>query len=166
MAHALIRTDDHGTYVRAGGYIFRPPETSHHVAESKINAYHRSGTTTASVGGELWDSYSGDPQYIAYVYPDGMSVDTASYLTPLPARFSPELASAATDAQKLAAITKILSAPLPVVGNWEGINRGRIALTLEVIAGRIDPSVLRFRQQPPTTEQIASALGRFLDVYA
>lgn len=64
---ALIRSDEVGPYVLTGGYAFRPPAESTIKSGDHVPARHRGGTTTAKVGGELWQSFSSDPQYKSYV---------------------------------------------------------------------------------------------------
>lgn len=62
---SLIRTDEFGTYVIAGGYVFRPQPDSTIVAGDHVKARHIGGTQYAKVGDEVWESHSDwDPRYI------------------------------------------------------------------------------------------------------
>lgn len=67
MTKSLIREDEYGTYIRVGGYAFRPPTDSRILAGEHVTAKHVGGTQTAKVEDELWQSFSSDPQYKSYV---------------------------------------------------------------------------------------------------
>jgi hypothetical protein len=82
MAESLVRVDQHGPFVRTGGYLFRPLDgvisaasdhgfekadlalypdpsivaTSNVVVGTKVKARHIGGTQTGRVAGELWHS--------------------------------------------------------------------------------------------------------------
>lgn len=90
MSDRLIRSDEHGPYVRTGGRVFRPlsvakrdffpqdpalasravgiPDTGETrvTAGDWVRAAHIAGTTTARVGDETWYSAYVDPQYARY----------------------------------------------------------------------------------------------------
>lgn len=81
---STVRSDKHGLYVRAGGYIFRPQRsrtTAHGVLVpgvqpagqdapgrfgdgQKVRAAHVGGTPTGRVGNEIWFSHGMSPRWV------------------------------------------------------------------------------------------------------
>lgn len=59
---AKVRSDKHGLYVKAGGYLFRPDGPTTVVAGSTVKARHVAYTPTGKVDQETWASH-GDYSY-------------------------------------------------------------------------------------------------------
>jgi len=77
MSKHVIREDELGLYVRAGGYVSRPATAStvsRHKVGDKVNAYH-SGGPVVSVGDERWwiVSDEDDPAGKKYLFDRGLT---------------------------------------------------------------------------------------------